>query len=290
MPPVPIILSITWEEFDAAQSAFWEGQERHYEYQSEVVVATSPDGVTWTEAIITTDANEASFDSIIAHGDGYLAFGSQYDEYGGGAAIWTSPDGLNWTQEADMPGGMYIWNVKQAPDGTLLAIGDGPQGPALWSSTDGIAWGEAFGTRIPEDRDLVEWLNQFGTGELGTVIVGSRDSNYYFDEYYAEPFTFTQDDYTLTFDDYDMWPPQVTVVDDITGDIVIDVQLGEDGELPDGFSYEDGVTYVENNDIVLMAITDDEWYEAQDARWMEIEGSYEERENVSRPPCTSRPT
>ena len=176
---------------------------------------------------------------------------------------------------------MYIWNVKQAPDGTLLAIGDGPQGPALWSSTDGIAWGEAFGTRIPEDRDLVEWLHQFGTGELGTVIVGSRDSNYYFDEYYAEPFTFTQDDYTLTFDDYDMWPPQVTVVDDITGDIVIDVQLGEDGELPDGFSYEDGVTYVENNDIVLMAITDDEWYEAQEARWMEIEGLYEERETVS---------
>ncbi len=275
------ILSFTWEEFDEAQSAFWEAQEREYEYDSEVVVATSPDGVTWTEATIETNANEVSFDSIIAHGDGYLAFG--YDEFGGGAAIWTSPDGLTWTQEADMPGDMYIWNVKQAADGTLLAIGDGPQGAALWSSTDGIAWGEAFGSRIPEDRDLVEWLNQFGTGDLGTVVVGSRDSNYYFDEYYAEPFTFTRDDYTLAFDDYEMWPPQVTVTDDITGDIVLDVQLGEDGELPEGFTYEDGVTYVENNDIVLMAITDDDWYAAQEARWMEIEGLYEEREYVSQP-------
>jgi hypothetical protein len=283
-----VILSLTWEEFDAAQQAFWEGRDGEYDYRSEVVVATSPDGITWTEGTVealgvVSAYQEVSFDSIIAHGDGYLAFGSQYDEFGGGASIWTSPDGLTWTQEADMPGGMYIWNVKQAADGTLLAIGDGPQGPALWSSTDGIAWGEAFGTRIPEDRNLVEWLNQFGTGDLGTVIVGSRDSNYYLEEYYAEPFTFTRDDYTLTFDDYDMWPPQVTVVDDITGDIVIDVRLGEDGELPEGFSYEDGVTYVEHNDIVLMAITDDEWYEAQEARWMEIEGLYAETEYVSTP-------
>lgn len=270
------ILSFTWEEFDAAQQAHWEGldSEWEYEYTSEAIVAVSSDGVAWTETAIGVDGQEVNFESIIARDDGYVAYGSQYDTYGGGSAIWTSPDGRTWTQEADMPGGMYIWNVQEAADGTLLAIGDGSQGPALWSSTDGIAWGEAFGTRIPEDRTMVEYLNQYGTGELGTVIVGSRDSGYYGEEYYAEPLVYTQDDYTLTFDDYD-WPPRVTIVDDITEDVVIDVTLSEEGGLPEGFSYEDGVTYIENNGIVLMAITDDDWNRSQEARWMELEGLYE---------------
>jgi hypothetical protein len=268
------ILSFTWEEFDAAQSAHWEEAEREYDYTSEAIVATSTDGVTWTESTIGSDTQEISLDSIVVLDSGYVAYGSQWDEYGGGSAIWTSPDGITWTYEADMPGGMYIWNVKQAADGTLLAMGEGPQGPALWSSTDGIAWGEAFGTRIPEDRTMVEWLNQFGTGGLGTVIVGSRDTGYFDEDIYAEPLSYTQDDYTLSFDDYE-WPPRVTIVDDITGDVVIDVTLSEDGGLPDGFSYENGVTSIEHNDIVLMAITDDEWFQAQEARWMAIEELYE---------------
>ena len=274
------ILSFTWEEFDAAQQAHWEDADADYEYTSEAIVAVSSDGVTWTEGAISTAStgsgyHEVNLESIVVLDGAYVAYGSQWDEHGGGSAIWTSPDGRTWTQAADMPGGMYIWNVQQAADGTLLALGEGPQGPALWSSTDGIAWGEAFGTRIPEDRTMVEWLNQFGTGELGTVIVGSRDSGYYGEEYYAEPFTYTEDDYTLTFYDYD-WPPRVTIVDDITGDVVIDVTLSEDGEasLPDGFTYEDGVTYIENNDIVLMAITDEAWNTAMEARWMEIDSLY----------------
>ncbi|MBT8194445.1 MAG: hypothetical protein KJP22_13655 [Acidimicrobiia bacterium] len=269
------ILSFTWEEFDAAQQAHWEGAEAEFEYTTEAFVASSSDGVTWTETPIGSDGQEVSLDSIITLNGGYLAFGSQWDEFGGGSAIWTSPDGMTWTHEADMPGGMYIWNVQKTADGTLLSLGEGPQGPALWSSTDGIAWGEAFGTRIPEDRTMVEWFNQFGTGDLGTVIVGSRDQGYY-EDYYAEPLSYTQDDYTLTFDDYD-WPPRVTIVDDITGDVVIDLTLSEDGAapLPEGFTYEDGVTYIEHNDIVLMAITDEDWDSAQEARWMEIDGMYE---------------
>ncbi|MGI9610360.1 MAG: hypothetical protein ACR2NL_08695 [Acidimicrobiia bacterium] len=269
------ILSFTWEEFDAAQQSHWEGEEADYEYTSEAIVATSSDGVTWTETAVGTGGQDVNLDSVLVVDGGYVAYGSQWDEYGGGSAIWTSPDGVTWTHEADMPGGMYIWNVKQAADGTLLAMGDGPQGPALWSSTDGIAWGEAFGTRIPEDRTMVEWLNQFGTGQLGTVIVGSRDSGYYGEEYYAEPFSYTQDDYTLMFDDYD-WPPRVTIVDDITGDVVIDIMLSDEDGLPEGFTYEDGVTYIEHNDIVLMAITDEEWNTSMEARWREIDGLYAE--------------
>lgn len=282
--PAPVItgadgtelLRFSWEEFDAAQQAYWEDNEARwdYEFKSDVVVAVSTDGATWTESVIATDAQQVSFDSVIARENGYVAYGSHYDEYRGGSAVWTSPDGLNWEQAADMPGGMYIWNVKQAADGTLLAIGEGPQGQALWSSTDGIAWGEAFGTRIPEDRNQFEWFNQVGTGQLGTVVVGSREQNYYDEEYYSSnPLTLTQDEYTLTFDDYD-WPPRIVVIDNTTEDVVIDTTLDEEGGLPPGFSYEDGVTYVENNGIVLMTITDYEWARVQEDHWQVLEETY----------------
>ncbi|MBT8197495.1 MAG: hypothetical protein KJO84_03225, partial [Acidimicrobiia bacterium] len=272
------ILSFTWEEFNAARDAYWEGVEYDESgYRSELVIASSADGITWTESTLETEtaAREVSFDSILVRDSGYIAYGNQWDEYSGGPAIWTSPDGLNWEQVADMPGGMYIWDVKQAADGTLLAMGGGPQGQALWSSVDGIAWGEAFGTRIPEDRTLYEYLSQFGTGELGTFVVGSRERSYYDEQYFVEnPLTLSRGEYTLTFNDYD-WPPRITVVDNTTDDVVIDTTLLEEGGLPEGFFYEDGVTYIENNDIVLMAITDDEWYAARDEHWMVLEESYE---------------
>ncbi|NNL68862.1 MAG: hypothetical protein HKO70_02755 [Acidimicrobiia bacterium] len=281
--PAPVItdeagtelLRFTWEEFDQAQDAFWRRYEGEYEngYRSELVVAVSSDGVTWTEVDgITDTAQSVSFDSVIYHNGRFIAYGNQWDEFSGGSAIWTSPDGRTWSQVADMPGGMYIWNVKTAPDGTLLALGDGPQGSALWSSPDGIAWGEAFGTRIPEDRTVYEWMNQFGTGSLGTVVVGSREHQG--GEYIAEPLTLTRGDYTLTFDDYDVWPPRVTVVDNTTGDTLIDLRLADEGEsgLPEGFTYADGVTTISRDGVVLMTISDDDWYAAQEARWGGIEG------------------
>ncbi|MDH3605980.1 MAG: hypothetical protein OER12_03200 [Acidimicrobiia bacterium] len=268
------ILRLSWEEFDGAQQAFWERVETdEYAYRSELVVATSSDGVTWNTSTVDNGSVETSFDSIVVKDGQYFAYGNHFDEYGGGPAIWSSSDGVSWDRVADMPGGMYVWNVKETPDGTLLAMGDGPQGASLWSSVDGIAWGEAFGARVPEDRSLYEWLNQFGTGELGTVVVGSRESNYYGEDYYSDPLSLTQDEYTLTFDDYD-WPPRVTIVDNITGDVVIDEFLKEEGGLPEGFFYEDGVTIIENNDLVLMTITDEEWYAAQDDRWIDFDGGF----------------
>lgn len=282
--PAPVItdetgnelLRFTWEEFDRAQQAFWANHESEYEYgyRSEPVIAISTDGVTWTEVDGPAKASQSvSFDTVIYHNGRFIAYGNQWDEYTGGSAIWTSPDGRTWSQAADMPGGMYIWNVKVAADGTLLALGDGPQGSALWSSPDGLSWGEAFGTRIPEDRTMYEWMNQFGTGQLGTVVLGSREQQG--GEYFADPLTLTQGDYTLTFDDYDVWPPRVTVVDDTTGETIIDLRLADEGEtgLPEGFAYADGVTTISHNGVVLMSIDDDDWYAAQEARWMEIEGA-----------------
>jgi hypothetical protein len=281
--PAPVItdaagnelVSFTWEEFDTAQEAFWNSQGfEEYDYSSEVVVATSTDGITWTNGTVEPDTDGVSFELVVASDDGYFAFGSWYDGYRGGSATWTSADGRQWQRSGDLVDGRYLWNIQQTADGAFIALSDGPQGQTVLRSPDGLSWSEAFGTRIPEDPSVYEGFNQVGTGALGTVIVGSRDHYYGEDYYSSNPLTLTQDDYTLTFDDYD-WPPSVTVVDDITGDVVIDVRLREEGGLPEGFTYDDGVTYIENNGIVLMAITDDEWYAAQDERWMTLEENYE---------------
>lgn len=278
-PPVIVddagneVLRISWEEFDAAQEAHWRSVEQDYEYHSEMVVAASPNGIDWTLTTVETDSNEVSFESVVVVDGTYLAYGSQYDEYTGGPAIWSSSDGITWQHVADMPGGMWIWNLQQAPDGTLLAIGDGPQGGALWSSTDGIAWGEAFGTRIPEDRTTWEYMNQFGTGELGTVVIGSREPSQYGEEIYAEPLRLSRNGYTLSFDDYE-WPPRVRIVNEATGETVLDVRLDEGDGLPEGFSYADGVTTITVDGVAVMSITNEEWDAAQQERWMELERSY----------------
>jgi len=271
------IISFTWEEFESAQQAFWEREEvgdGEYQYRAEMIVAVSTDGLTWTDSVLESGAQETSFDSIVVLGGQFFAYGNQYDENGGGSAIWSSPDGSTWTRIADMPENLYLWNVQQAPDGTLLAMGDGPDGPALWSSSDGTTWRESFGARIPEDPNTSEWMNQFGTGHLGTVVVGSRETGFYEEEYSSDPLTLSGDGYTLSYDDYDTWPPRVTVVDDATGDVVIDIVINEEGGLPEGFSYEDGVTYIEHNDTVLMVITDEDWQEAQEQRWQDVDELY----------------
>ncbi len=145
----------------------------------------------------------------------------------------------------------------------------------MWASDDGLEWREVLGARVPEDENAYEWFNWIASGDLGTVVAGNREHNHYQSEM-PPPLTITQNEYTLTFDDYD-WPPRVTVVDNVTGDTVIDVRLGEDEQvsLPEGFYYEDGVTIIENNDSVLMTITDEEFDAAQQARWAEEAQLYE---------------
>ena len=273
-----VLLTVDWAIYDAAYEEFWSGVEGEtIGYNQQLVAFHSTDGVSWDRADVNPENSNLYFNSVVAIDDGYVAFGESYDEYGGGPQAWTSSDGLSWEREADLPPGIWLWNVTRTADGTLIGLGEGSQGSALWSSTDGIAWGEAFGTRIPEDINSYEWFNTVASGELGTVVVGNRSTDYYGQEPENNPLTITQGDYTLTFDDWN-WPPRVTVVDDVTEDIVIDAELGEEG-LPEGFSYEDGVTIIENNDRVLMTITDEEWDAAMQARWSgyeDFEGGYEE--------------
>jgi hypothetical protein len=213
---------------------------------------------------------------------GFIAIHYSYDEGGENRQVRESSNGLDWTVVAELPQDQYLWNMTQGAGSTLIAFGDTDNGQAVWASEDGVNWYEALGAQVPEDENAYEWFNWLASGELGTVVVGSRETNTY-QAQEPGPLTITQDEYTLTFDDY-VWPPRVTVVDNTTGDTVIDVLLneGEETALPAGFYYEDGVTIIENNDIVLLTITDEEFDAAQRARW----GGYEYGEQYEPPTPT----
>lgn len=269
-----ILMSFTWDEFHQAQEAYWNDRYEPFDYSRESVVYFSSDGVNWESRIVGNEAPESDIESVSLTERGYMAIGYSYTQYSEERLVLESTNGLDWT----VVGGLdqYLWNLTQGPDRRLLAFGDGPNGQGLFASDGGANWVEVLPGRVPEDENTYEWFNSLASGDLGTVVVGNREYSLYETEH-PEPLTITQNEYTLTFDDYD-WPPRVTVVDNITGDTVIDVRLsGDEGlsALPEGFFYEDGVTIIENNDNVLLAITDEEFEAAQQARWTVNEPAYQ---------------
>jgi len=278
-----VLMSFTWDEFYLAQETSRPGGEDPYaDYSADSIVYFSPDGVNWESRTLESGATQSNFESVGVTERGFIAIHYSYDEGGENRQVRESSNGLDWTVVAELPRDQYLSNMTQGAGSTLIAFGDTDNGQAVWASEDGVNWYEALGAQVPEEEDVYEWFNWLASGELGTVVVGSRET----DTYRAQepgPLTITQDEYTLTFDDYD-WPPRITVVDNTTGDIVIDVLLneGEETALPTGFYYEDGVTIIENNDTVLLAITDEEFDAAQQARW----GGYEYGEQYEPPTPT----
>jgi hypothetical protein len=278
-----VLMSFTWDEFYLAQETSRPGGEEPYaDYSTDSIVYFSPDGVDWESRTLEAGATQSNFESVGVTERGFIAIHYSYDEGGENRQVRESSNGLDWTVVAELPQDQYLWNMTQGAGSTLIAFGDTDNGQAVWASEDGVNWYEALGAQVPEDENAYEWFNWLASGELGTVVVGSRETNTY-QAQEPGPLTITQDEYTLTFDDY-VWPPRVTVVDNTTGDTVIDVLLneGEETALPAGFYYEDGVTIIENNDIVLLTITDEEFDAAQRARW----GGYEYGEQYEPPTPT----
>lgn len=261
-----LILAVTWSDWDRAMDRHWQTQTEPDAYQGKIHAVASADGITWESRVLNIQGGEFYLDSILATEDGFIAFGSSYDEFGGGPEIWTSGNGLDWKKEADVPGGMYLWNVNRGADGRFLSLGDSVYGNAVWGSSDGISWGEVLGTRIPEDRNKQEWFNLVSSGELGTFVLGSRETFYGTDGEYR-PMTLTADGHTLTFEDQE-WPPTVTVTDS-SGAVLVKFQLNETGETPH-VAYDTSTrttTISDSAGNVVFTFTDDEFHRAQDARW-----------------------
>lgn len=265
-----LVLQVTWSEWDRAMDQHWQLRDEPYAYQNRIYAAFSSDGIDWQVKELSSGNEEFHLDTILSDGDGFIAFGSSYDEYGGGPEIWKSPNGLDWTKAADVPGGMYLWNVKKGPDGRFLSLGDSAYGNAVWGSTDGISWGEVFGTRIPEDRSKAEWFNNVVSGELGTFVLGSRET-YHDYEGGIEPLTLVSNGRTMTFDDFE-WPPRLKVTD-ADGTVLVDLVLEEE-DREQAITYDSATattSIADANGQIVFTFTDDEFYRGQDARWGQTE-------------------
>jgi hypothetical protein len=101
------------------------------------VVATSVDGLNWSEVPPTAAMAGATIGGLAAGPTGLVAVG----QLGGLPAVWTSPDGLTWTRvaSANAPAGGTITDVAQAGS-HWVAVGNRAGQATAWTSNDGTSW------------------------------------------------------------------------------------------------------------------------------------------------------
>jgi hypothetical protein len=141
-------------------------------------MATSPDGITWTEV---TDEVIKDFDiqDIVWNGDMFLAVGNRSNE----AKVATSLDGTTWTAGRTGSGslasvfGMYGVSAVAWGGGKFVAVG---RAETAWSS-DGDTW-TAPTSGKPYGRDIycVAWGGSgFVSGMTGGYLYYSTDGDYW---------------------------------------------------------------------------------------------------------------
>jgi hypothetical protein len=161
----------------------WEDDE-----QSDVVVWTSTDGITWSRVPHDNAAfDDASMVSVVAGAFGLVAVGTGWDDAAvgadwddGRAAVWTSPDGITWSRirsdETVFGENTEMNSVTMGGPG-LVAVGtdwsDGGSA-AVWTSPDAITW-----SRVPHDDAVFASPDQYEmddviAGGSGLIAVGSE--------------------------------------------------------------------------------------------------------------------
>jgi hypothetical protein len=128
------------------------------------LIATSPDGTTWTQrdSSVPPDVG-ASFDAV-AYGNGrFVVAGLRID---GGTNVVTSEDGINWSSLGSPFGRDFVGDIVYA-NGMFVAVGG-----RIWTSTDGITW-----TLRQDYRNLNRVAFGNGrftaTGNLGVILVST---------------------------------------------------------------------------------------------------------------------
>ena len=126
-------------------------------------VATSPDGLSWTQHPGPPDLEFARMEYLTKRGDTYLGFGltTELAWQGGEPRFFTSPDGVSWS--ASWPEGLATRSVRGifAAEGTVLALGygDSSDGPTILISSDGEVWTEHVGAdTLPARFEDVIWF------------------------------------------------------------------------------------------------------------------------------------
>jgi hypothetical protein len=162
--------------------------ERGDDEHSDVVVWTSPDGITWSRVPHDNAAFDgASMVSVVAGAFGLVAVGTGWDDVAvgadwdeGRAAVWTSPDGITWSRvrsdETVFGKNTAMKSVTIGGPG-LVAVGrdwsDGASA-AVWTSTDAITW-----SRVPDDEAVFASPDQYEMDDViaagpGLIAVGSE--------------------------------------------------------------------------------------------------------------------
>lgn len=134
---------------------------------SDSKVATSPDGVTWTQRDVTAIFGASDLIHALAYGNGKWVIAS--NSLG---KIATSTDGITWTERTP-PSSMAYFDAAYG-DGIFILVGSGVK---IQTSTDGITWIDrtspvtSFAQSVGYDSGNDLWL----IGGYGGKIYSSSD-------------------------------------------------------------------------------------------------------------------
>ncbi|MDH5372659.1 MAG: hypothetical protein OEX97_06915, partial [Acidimicrobiia bacterium] len=262
-----VVLSVSWEEWDEAESASWESYEEAYYwdggYHTEAIVLFSPDGDQWDQTVISSSSSGASI-AAMATDDKLVLNVNTYGEYGEDRSVWTSTDGVNWdVAESSDASERYLHSTVATADG-MKSIGDGQGGQGIWSSRDGSTWTTDF-TIGPQDDGQYVWLSALADGPLGTVAAGTREASYDY-----RPLTVSKDGVTAEFEGDFL----VRITDDASGEELLALTWAdfESGAVSDRVLYENEETsFFDAAGSLVMVITNEEAYEAFRIRDQNVE-------------------
>lgn len=259
-----VILSVTWEEWDLAEASSWQAQEEAYgSYSTETVVLFSADGAEWERTLIDSGSGGSSVRAL-AVDDEFVLIVTTYEEFGGSSFTWRSSDGVEWSaSESTDQRDRYLHSSVSTADG-LLAISEGPGGQEVISSADGVVWQTEFVVGLQDDGRYV-WLSAIADGDLGTVVVGSGETAFDYEE-----LTISKSGLTAEFEGQYV----VRITDDASGDELLALTWADfdNGAVGEQISYADGETrFFDEDGSLIMAITNTEAEEAYRAREAQFE-------------------
>ncbi|MFO1448336.1 MAG: S8 family serine peptidase [Opitutaceae bacterium] len=166
-------------------------------------IRTSADLITWTSRTGSRDSRTASFDSMAAGPNGYVAVGGQSHYYSADGTLWTpypnatgltkrtviyadnqyvaagasietSQDGRTW-KSMPFPSSTYLWSICRGPVGYVAVGGKGN----VYTSSDLVTWNHHQAS-TSEYLHAVSYANGLYViaGELGGLLTSTDSVNW----------------------------------------------------------------------------------------------------------------
>ncbi len=254
-----VVLEFSWEEWDQHISdAYFASEALHVPHVSEQMILYSPDGLQWSEQILSTDEN-THLESVVSVGDRFVASLVEHFGFGSARRAHVSADGVSWTEETVE----YVDSLGRvvADDSGAVALSFRDAGTEFVTSEDGLAWTTDLSV-VPQDAERTLWLSQVAIGDGGLAALATLDP-----PELARVLTITVGSRTARFG---IDGSAVEITDDTTGEVLL--QLGWDewsqaieAGTPTYTTYADeATTFWSADGTEVMTITDDEAYQGFD--------------------------